>query len=72
MSGPVAQDNLRKRTESGGGVPRDLTRDLTRVQVPDVRPLVQTITGEGSQDNVFSATGFSNVESQVCRVIIGN
>ena len=62
VSGPISQDNLRKRTESGGG------RGV-RDQDP-VRPLVQTLssldTGLGSQDSVFGpSNNVSNFESQV-------
>jgi len=64
VSGPVNQDNLRKRTESGGtGV---------RVREADnLRPLIQTLSGIetgniGSQDSVFSSGvgSVSNLESQ--------
>ena len=68
VSGPISQDNLRKRTESGGG-----GRGV-RDQDP-VRPLVQTLssldTGLGSQDSVFGpslGSGLANVSNLECQV----
>ena len=68
VSGPVT-DSLRKRTESGGGLPGPgpglRGREVTD---PGVRPLVQTISNVdmGSQDSVFNlGHGVSNLESQV-------